>query len=65
MQLLPGTPLVDTNHGNTNGPGGLANTQAEIAVVGVDVSAFLGSLDDLYYRLKNTFVETPFFKFAE
>lgn len=47
MQLLSRTSLVNTNHGDTDGPGSLADAQAQVAVVGVDVAALLQCLDNL------------------
>lgn len=46
MQLLASTTLVDTHHGDTDGPSRLADAEAEVAVVGVDVAALLEGLDD-------------------
>jgi len=56
---------VDAHHGDSDGPCCLANTEAQIAVVGVDVSALLGCLDDLDDGLEDAFVEVAFLEFAE
>jgi hypothetical protein len=47
MKLLPCATLVDANHGNSNRPGSLTDTESEVSVVGVNVAALLESLDDL------------------
>lgn len=47
VKLLTGTSFVDTHHGDTDGPRSLADAQAEIVVVGVDIASFLEGLDDL------------------
>lgn len=65
VKLLASTALVDTNHGNTNGPCCLANTQTQVSIVGIDVTTLLKSLDNLYDRLENIVVELTLFKFAE
>lgn len=54
VQLLAGAPLMDANHGDTNGPRGLSDAEAEVAIVGINVAALLEGLDDL----DNGFEET-------
>lgn len=65
MQLLTRASLVDTHHCDSNGPGCLSDTEAEIAVVGVDVAALLEGLDDFDDRLEEGVVEVAGFEFAE
>lgn len=47
MQLLTRSTLMDTNHRNTNRPRGRSDAQAQIPIVGIDVTAFLEGPDDL------------------
>jgi hypothetical protein len=65
MQLLSSTTLVDTNHGDSDGPGRLANTKTKVPIVRIDVAAFLRRLNNLYDWLQDTFIEIAFLKFAE
>lgn len=65
VQLLASTSLVDTNHGHANGPGGLADTQTEIVVIGVDVASFLKGLHDLHHRYEEGVVHVVGFEFAK
>jgi hypothetical protein len=65
MKLLASTALVDTNHGNTDGPRRLANTQTQVSIIGIDIATLLKSLDNLYDRLENIVVELTLFKLAE
>lgn len=64
VQLLASASLVDTHHGDTDGPGRFADTEAEVAVVGVDVPALLKCLDDLDDGLQQGVVKVIFFKFS-
>lgn len=65
VQLLPRAPLMDTHHGDTDRPCCFANTQTEIAIVGVDVSTFLCCFDDFHDRLEDAFVKISFLELAE
>lgn len=65
VQLLTRTSLVDTHHGDTNGPGCLADAEAEVAVVGVDVAALLEGLDDFDDGLEEGVIEVAGFELAE
>jgi len=65
MQLLPGTTLVDTNHGDSDGPCCFTDTESQVSIVRIHVTAFLSCLDDLNNRLKDTFVDVAFLKFAK
>lgn len=65
MKLLACTSLVDTNHGDTNGPGSFADAQAEIIVVGVDIASFLEGFDNLHYRSYERVVEVASFKLSK
>jgi hypothetical protein len=65
VQLLSSTSLVNTNHGHTNRPGRLSDTQTKVSVVGVHVSSLLESLDDLNDRLQDVVVEFSLLKLAK
>jgi hypothetical protein len=65
MQLLSRTTLVDTNHGNSNGPGSFTDTKAKIAVVCIDIAAFLGCFDNFDNGFEDAFVNVACFEFAE
>lgn len=65
VQLLARTPLVDTHHGDADGPCCLADTQAEIAIVGIDISTFLCCFDDLDDGFEDAFVEISFLELAK
>lgn len=65
MQLLSRAPLVDTNHSDADGPCCLADTQAEIAIVGINVSTFLCSFDDFDNGFEDAFVEISLLELAE
>lgn len=65
VELLAGAALVDADHGDANGPGGLANAQAQIAVVGVDVAPLLQGLYDFDDGLDERVVEVAGFELAE
>lgn len=65
VQLFSRTSLVDTHHGDTDGPGCLADAEPEIAVVGVDVAALLEGLDDFDDGLEEGVVEVAGFELAE
>jgi hypothetical protein len=65
VQFLARTSLVDTHHGDSDGPGGLADAEAEVAVVGVDVAALLEGLDDFDDGLEEGVVEVAGFELAE
>lgn len=65
VQLLARAALVDTHHGDTNGPGCLADAEAEVAVVGVDVAALLEGLDDFDDGLEEGIVEVAGLEFAK
>lgn len=65
MQFLASTSLVNTNHGYANRPGGLADTQTEIVVVGVDVASFLEGLYNLHDGRDERVVYVVGFKSAE
>lgn len=65
VQLLARASLVDAHHGHANGPRRLADAQAEVAVVGVNVAALLQGLDDLDNGLQERVVEVASFKFSK
>lgn len=65
VQLLSRASLVDAHHGYADGPGGFANAQAQVAVIGVDVSAFLSRFDNLHDGLEDAVFQVAFFKLAE
>lgn len=65
VQLLARTSLVDAHHGDANGPGCLSDAEAEVAIVGVDVAAFLEGLDDFDDGLEEGVVEVAGFELAE
>ena len=65
VKFLSGAALMDTNHGNTDGPGSLADAETEEAVGGVNISLLLGSLDNLDDGFKDAFLELAFLKFPE
>jgi hypothetical protein len=65
VQLLSRAPLVDAHHGDTNGPCGFANAKTKIAVVRINIPAFLSCFDDLNDRFEDAFVEVSFLEFAE
>jgi hypothetical protein len=65
MKLLASATLVDTNHGNTDGPCCLAYTQTQVSIIGIDVTTLLKSLNNLYNRFENIVVELALFKLAE
>lgn len=65
VQFLSSRPLVDAHHGDADGPGGLADGEAEVAIVGIDIAAFLGGFDDFDDGLQDAFVDVGFFEFAE
>jgi hypothetical protein len=48
---------VDAHHGDANGPCGLADAEAEVAVVCVDIAALLEGLYDFDYGLEKGVVE--------
>jgi hypothetical protein len=65
MQFLSSTTLVDTNHGNSNWPRCLSNTQTQISIVGVDISPLLSCFDDLDNRFQDPLVYIAFLKFSK
>lgn len=65
VQLLASAPLVDAHHGDADGPCCFADTQAQIAIVGVDISTFLCCSDDFDDRLEDAFVEISLFELAK
>ncbi len=65
VQLLARAPLVDTHHGDADGPCCLANTQTEIAIVGIDVAAFLCCFDDFDDGFEDALVEISLLELAE
>ena len=65
VQLLSSASLVDTNHGHTNRPGCLSDTQTKVSVVGVHVSSLLESLDDFNDGLQDVVVEFSLLKLAK
>lgn len=65
VQLLAGAALVDADHGDADGPGGLADGEAEVAVVCVDITAFLCGFDDFDNGREEVVVEVVLFEFAE
>ena len=65
VKLFSSATLVDTHHGNANGPGRLANTKAEESIGGVYVTLLLGGLDELDDVVKNALFEVSLFEFTE
>ena len=56
---------MDTNHGHTDRPGGFSDTEAKVAIIGVDIAALLKGLDDFHHRLEDGIVKIVLFKFSE
>lgn len=65
VQLLAGATLVDTDHGDADGPGGFTDAEAQVTVVCVDVAALLEGLDDFDDGLEEGVVEVAGFELAE
>lgn len=65
VELLPRASLVDAHHGNTNRPRGLADAQAEVVIVGVDIAPLLESLDYLNDGFDEGVVEIAGFEFSK
>ena len=65
VQFLASTSLVNTNHSDTDGPSGLADTQTQVAVVGINVAALLHSLDNFDNGFEERVVKISFFELAE
>lgn len=57
VEFLPGRALVDADHGDADGPGGLPDGQGEVPVVGLDVPPGLGRPDDLADGVEQGVVE--------
>jgi hypothetical protein len=56
---------VNTNHGDTNRPRCVSNTQTQISIIGIHIAALLESLDNFYNRLENIVVKLSLFEFAK
>lgn len=65
VQLLSSTSLVNTNHGHTNRPGRLSDTQTKVPIVGIYISSLLESLDDLNDGLQEVILEFSLLKLAK
>lgn len=65
VQLLPRASLVDAHHCDADGPGRLADAQAQVAVVRVDIATLLEGLDDLDDGLEDGVVNVVLFEFSE
>jgi hypothetical protein len=56
---------VDTHHSDADGPGSLADTEAEVAVIGVDVTALLECVDNLDDGIEEGVLELARLEFPE
>lgn len=65
VELLARAALVDAHHGHADGPRRLADAQAQVAVVGVDIAALLEGLDDLDDGLDERVVEVSGLELSE
>lgn len=65
VKLLASATLVDTHHGDANGPGGLANRQPQVPVIGVDVAPLLRRLDNLDNGFEEIVGKVALFELAE
>lgn len=65
VQLLARAALVDTHHGDADGPSGFPDAEAQIAVVGVDVAALLSRAHDLHDGLQDAFFQRARFEARE
>jgi hypothetical protein len=45
--LLPTASFVDADHGDADGPGGIADGQAKVGIVGAQILTRLHVMDDL------------------
>lgn len=65
VKLLPRASLVDAHHGDTNRPRGLADAQAKVVIVGVDIAPLLEGLDDLDDGFYERVVEVAGFELSK